>query len=62
MIWLSNTLDLAVKQGLDYEVPQELNRLLRGATFTGCSGFLTFESDTNDRSFSGLRMYEHIYD
>jgi hypothetical protein len=62
MLWLAYTLDLSLQRGFDYEKPEVLNNSLRGAKFTGCSGFLFFDKTSNDRGFNGCDVKQYKLD
>ena len=47
---LSYALDLVIRNGHDYTDPTVLLKYLRGSRFVGCTGTVTFDPDTNDRS------------
>ena len=57
MYLLAYAFDGALSRGIDYEVPIKLNDEIRNTRFTGCSGKISFEKDTNDRSFPGFDMF-----
>ena len=51
---LAYALDFAVIRGVDFEDPVTLNYHLRITRYTGCTGAISFEKSTNNRSFSGF--------
>ena len=48
---LAHTIQLLLHQGKDYEDPDIFMQVLRQTQFTGCSGIVSFDSGSNDRSF-----------
>ena len=58
---LANALDMAVARGLEFEDPETLHSSLRTTRFTGCSGYASFDINTNDRSFAGYDIYQYVY-
>jgi hypothetical protein len=62
MLWLGYALDLSLRRGFDYETPSELNSIIRGVRFTGCTGFATFDKTSNDRSYSGINIIQNRLD
>jgi hypothetical protein len=61
MVLLGNSLDLAVRRGSDFEVPKTFNKMVRLSRFTGCSGAVSFEQGSNNRSFSGFDIQQFEY-
>ena len=49
---LAHTLKFLLYQGRDYEDPSVFMQALRKTRFTGCSGLVAFEGESNDRSFT----------
>ena len=47
-------LELGVNRGHDYEIGDILNKHMRHARFTGCSGQISFDQTSNDRTISGF--------
>jgi hypothetical protein len=62
MLLLGNSLDLAVRRGFDFEVPRTFNDMIRLSRFTGCSGAVSFDKSSNNRSFSGFDIQQFEYD
>ena len=58
---LGYALDLAVSRGYEYEDPKTLNDDLRSIRYSGCTGKVSFDRNTNDRSFSGFNVQQYIY-
>ena len=57
-LWnLAYALDLAVTRGFDYEDPVTLNDILRNTRFTGCTGNVSFDKSSNDRTYSGFAIF-----
>ena len=52
---------MAVARGLEFEDPETLHSSLRTTRFTGCSGYASFDINTNDRSFAGYDIYQYVY-
>ena len=48
-----------MRRGFDYEDPQSLKYNLRMARYTGCTGKVSFEKDSNDRSFNGIFIQQY---
>lgn len=61
MFTLAYSFDAMLTRGTDYEIPSELNKEIRTQRFTGCSGYLSFERDTNDRNFPAFQLYQTEY-
>ena len=51
------TVKSMVNLGVDYENPYTLNKYIRQAKFTGCSGYVSFTSASNDRSTAPTSIY-----
>ena len=47
---IAYALDLAIRNGRDYMNSTVVLKFLRGSRFVGCTGTVTFDPDTNDRS------------
>jgi len=47
---IAYALDLVIRNGGDYMDPAVLLKSLRGSRFVGCTGTVTFDPETNDRS------------
>lgn len=48
---LAYALDACIQLGLDYEKPAQLMKVLRETRFHGCSGFVSWLSGSNDRTY-----------
>jgi hypothetical protein len=62
MYLIGYSLDLAVRRGMDYEDPARLNAVIRLSRFTGCTGAISFDSGSNNRSFTGFDITQYEYD
>jgi hypothetical protein len=58
-MWLlGNSLDLAVRRGFDFEVGAVLQSMIKLTRFSGCTGAVSMEQSTNNRSFSGFDILQ----
>ena len=48
--------------GQDFEIPSVLNNYLKAVKFTGCTGKIAFESETNLRRLIGFRIIQFRVD
>ena len=58
MYTLAYAFDSAMPRGFDYELPEQLKNEIRSQRFTGCSGFISFVKNSNDRSLPPFSLYQ----
>jgi hypothetical protein len=53
---LGMVLDNSINRGIEFEDAEIFNKEIRKSKWTGCSGKISFETETNNRSFTGMEL------